>query len=293
MTDIIPLKLQDDTASVLERGTVAINVLANDQGTGLQIIGYSDASGATLTQDSSHNLVYTADAQKFFTLTPGHTMTDVITYQVQDVTGAVSTAHAVVTIGGAPNSPDIYGTRKADVLIGTDGDEVIYAGKGGDAVLAQGGADTIYGGDGKDILFGGDGDDLVVGGGGSDTLWGNYGDDTLVGGKGADNFAFEDFWGQDIVLGFDPKKDTIQLPAVYYTNWKQVLADAKEVFYYAPASEHGAADHDDHDNPSDHDRPVLHENLVITTAGHDGNTYTITLVDVDMRSLHSSNFVFI
>ena len=66
MTDIIPLKLQDDTASVLERGTVAINVLANDQGTGLQIIGYSDASGATLTQDSSHNLVYTADAQKFF-----------------------------------------------------------------------------------------------------------------------------------------------------------------------------------------------------------------------------------
>lgn len=42
---------------------------------------------------------------------------------------------------------------------------------------------------------------------------GGTGDDTVGGGAGADLFVFEDGHGQDVVMGFDPVADRLQLDA--------------------------------------------------------------------------------
>ncbi|MDT8344543.1 MAG: choice-of-anchor I family protein [Thermohalobaculum sp.] len=81
---------------------------------------------------------------------------------------------------------EIEGTRRADTIAGSIGDDLIAGGNGADRIDGRGGDDEIRGGNGADDIFGGAGDDAIFGGNGRDRLSGGLGDDTLRGGNGAD-----------------------------------------------------------------------------------------------------------
>jgi outer membrane protein assembly factor BamB len=71
----------------------------------------------------------------------------------------------------------IVGSRRADVLHGTDHSDVICGLGGPDRLYAEGGDDVLIGGAGNDILVGRDGDDMLLGGLGADQGAGGRGDD--------------------------------------------------------------------------------------------------------------------
>lgn len=260
------IQVGDDAAAVLVGGVVSVDVLANDIGDGLQIVSFKSHSGSDIYQNADGELVYVADADRFEHLAAGKTMTDVVTYEVKDAQGHTAHGELKVTVTGADPATEIVGTRHGELLMGTDGADRIFARGGDDIVAAGAGDDLVYGGSGKDQLFGGDGADTIVGGGGADYLSGDYGNDLLIGGKGPDTYAFDDFWGNDVVVGFDPKKDIIQLPQVYFASLADVLAAARD---------------------------DGHGNLVISTPSHAGEIDTITLMGVSAKSLRASDFVFI
>lgn len=86
----------------------------------------------------------------------------------------------------APPPEPIIGTRRADFLTGTEGDDVIEGRGGADTIFGLLGDDQILGGRGNDLVKGDAGDDNINGQGGSDVLFGGDGFDTISGGRGAD-----------------------------------------------------------------------------------------------------------
>lgn len=90
----------------------------------------------------------------------------------------------------------------------------VQMGGGRDTVLGLNGADVVNGGDGDDSLSGRGGNDDLQGGNGNDTLTGGAGNDTLTGGAGADVLVFADGFGADVVRGFVPGEDVIDLSAM-------------------------------------------------------------------------------
>jgi Ca2+-binding RTX toxin-like protein len=91
----------------------------------------------------------------------------------------------------------IYGTNKADVLLGdrndntvfgNNADDVLRGGTGHDVLYGENGADLIYGGGGKDRLYGGNQHDILYGEGGDDLLDGGNGDDILIDTLGNNTF---------------------------------------------------------------------------------------------------------
>ena len=80
----------------------------------------------------------------------------------------------------------VSGTKKNDILTGTDRLDIIFGEKGDDVLDGRGGNDFLFGGKGNDQLYGGDGNDLLFGGKGKDQLFGGDGNDKLFGGKGND-----------------------------------------------------------------------------------------------------------
>jgi Ca2+-binding RTX toxin-like protein len=81
----------------------------------------------------------------------------------------------------------VIGTREAERLRGTHGDDVIVTGGGGDRVLGLRGDDLICGGGGADLIRGGGGDDTLRGGPGKDELRGGHGSNECRGGRGPDD----------------------------------------------------------------------------------------------------------
>ena len=84
----------------------------------------------------------------------------------------------------------MFGSRDADLLVGSDSDDVMRGG---------GGADDLSGGDGNDRLLAGRSDDVVLGGLGQDRIWGHRGNDDLRGEAGEDRI-FGGF-GNDQIRG--------------------------------------------------------------------------------------------
>jgi len=81
---------------------------------------------------------------------------------------------------------NLRGTRKADVLDGSNFDDVIKGLARNDLINGHDGNDLLNGGKGADIINGGMGDDYILGGRGHDQLFGDEGNDILHGGKGND-----------------------------------------------------------------------------------------------------------
>ena len=72
---------------------------------------------------------------------------------------------------------------RADLIIGSEGDDSVEGGAGDDTIRGLGGDDNL---DGTARTGGASGDDRIEGGAGDDRLFGGDGDDTLEGGPGAD-----------------------------------------------------------------------------------------------------------
>jgi RTX calcium-binding nonapeptide repeat (4 copies) len=115
------------------------------------------------------------------------------------------------------------------------------------------------------VLTGGAGNDVLAGHAGNDTLTGGPGNDILYGqdhyGPGGSNtFVFGPGFGQDRVMDFQAGQDTLQFSPSLLTSFAGAMADARQV---------GAS-------------------TVITVDPND----SVTLVNVNMSSLTSSNFHF-
>ncbi len=95
-------------------------------------------------------------------------------------------AARLAKFGNADDAEDLIGTRRDDLLQGTDGNDEIEGERGDDSLLGGAGNDELEGGRGDDLLQGGDGKDELDGGRGDDELFGGDGRDELEGGRGDD-----------------------------------------------------------------------------------------------------------
>ncbi len=102
----------------------------------------------------------------------------------------------------------IFGTARADSLVGEEGRDLIFGYQGDDTLAAFGGNDTLYGGAGNDrldvylgnnLLYGGKGNDELVADAGNDNLFGGQGNDLLSGYDGNDFLSGDS--GNDTLLG--------------------------------------------------------------------------------------------
>lgn len=101
----------------------------------------------------------------------------------------------------------IQGTRHADRLVGTPGNDVFYARGGDDVIIGRGGRDVVYGGPGDDLVLGGRGSDRLFGGPGRDRIVGGRGNDVLVGNSGRD--VLKGDRGDDVLRGADRARDRV------------------------------------------------------------------------------------
>lgn len=116
-------------------------------------------------------------------------------------------------VSGGDDNDNIYGGSGHDDLSGDGGNDFISGGSGHDSVDGGMGDDLLHGGSGNDIITGGDGDDFITGARGHDVIEGGAGNDTLFGGWGVDTFVFGAGDGHDVILGFRPGQDKIDLSA--------------------------------------------------------------------------------
>jgi VCBS repeat-containing protein len=210
---------QGDTATVVEKAAVTIDVLANDTDVDagdVKSIASVDGSSALGGSVAIVNgkVVYTANADSFDLLTQGQSVTDSFTYSMKDASGAVSSATVSVKVMGAADGANILGTVKSDILTGTALDEAIYGSNGDDVISGMGGSDHLFGENGEDTLNGGSGIDFLDGGNGKDILIGGKGSDFLTGGEGNDVFVFgKDGTSKDVdvITDFKVGNDSIQL----------------------------------------------------------------------------------
>ena len=86
-----------------------------------------------------------------------------------------------------PRADVILGTPGEDEIRSGGGDDVICAGDGEDLVNAGAGADLVEGGGARDLVHGGDGADSIRGGEGDDILEGDLGNDLVQGDQGNDD----------------------------------------------------------------------------------------------------------
>lgn len=180
----------DDTASVIEYGAVAGNVLSGagadydgdgDTMTVAQVLAISGSFGPgaavvglfgtlTLLIDGSYS--YVADHSE--TLAAGQSGLDVFTYTVSDDKGATDTATLSIIVSGTnngtPGNDHLLGTAAAESFFGYAGDDTIDAGAGHDVLDGGAGSDVLIGGDGNDRFCLGSDNDAVIDTSGTDTI---------------------------------------------------------------------------------------------------------------------------
>ncbi len=254
-------------AATIAAATLLANDIDADADT-LDILSVQDAEHGTVALDDDGNVVFTpedgftGEASFTYTVSDGRGGTDTASVTV---TVEEADPHEDWTVGtpgndklkgsffeenrifGDDGDDDIRGGLFADELEGGEGDDDLDGGFGddrldggeGDDMLAGGfGNDTLAGGEGDDALDGGFGRDLLEGGAGNDrldggwcrdTLDGGEGDDMLTGGRGDDTFVFAENSGADIVTDFDAGSDVIDLSALGFGDFDDVLAALEEI----------------------------------------------------------------
>jgi Ca2+-binding RTX toxin-like protein len=101
-----------------------------------------------------------------------------------------------------------------------DGRFTIHGGAGKDVLTGGGKGDHLYGNGGRDTIDGGAGNDTLSGGAGRDVLIGGAGRDTFLYGGAAESSGLE----FDIILGFDPKEDKIDLHSTV-SGWTGLITE--------------------------------------------------------------------
>lgn len=176
-----------------------------------------------------------------------------VTWQASETPGGVTNVFTVSYPGDSVNTLD-----------GGDGNDVLIGGAAAETLNGGLGDDELQGGGGDDALRGDAGDDRLIGGDGADTLTGGAGDDVLTGDAGSDTFVFATGSGADTVQDFVAgmaTDDVLDVGGLGYATAAEILADAVQ----------SGVD------------------TVITTAGGD----SITLVGVNVGSLHEDDFLFV
>ena len=95
--------------------------------------------------------------------------------------------------------PPIFGTEKADVLRGGNGNDLIFGFGGNDKIDGSNGDDCLVGGFGNDKIDGSNGNDVILGNEGNDILDGSNGNDLIKGGAGDDKIYGSN--GDDLLYG--------------------------------------------------------------------------------------------
>jgi Ca2+-binding RTX toxin-like protein len=234
-----------------------------------------------------------------------------------DTYGTRDTLHSIERVRGTDLGDSITGNGSNNLLDAGGGDDILDGGNGDDVLWGGFGVDVIKGGNGNDTIVGGRGNDTIIGGRGTDTLdygsengwrsvsvhlgtgfaedtWGDLdtlslkknetvenvigtalgdwihgsalanvltggaGDDTLTGGGGKDTFVFATGHGNDRINDFS-LDDTLDLRGTGLVDLQAVLDGAVGV------------------------------DLGVELHTGDG---TITLVDVNITSLATLNYLF-
>lgn len=176
----------NDTASMLERDILRVDVLAND---------YDPEGDNRLTLESAKlvsgnaAVSVTEDGQiiildKSSGIGSGSETSLKIEYQVSDGFDFVMGTLEVTVDGVTDRGDHLYGTRGADVMRGSNVAEIFHGKGGGDEIQGDNGKDVIFGNGGNDELEGNEGNDVIIGGRGNDNLSGGDGDDAYIISKG-------------------------------------------------------------------------------------------------------------
>ncbi|MEH2401731.1 DUF4347 domain-containing protein [Nostoc sp.] len=116
--------------------------------------------------------------------------------------------------------------NSADVINGQEGDDYINGLSGNDLLRGGTGNDTLVGSAGDDILIGGKGSNNLSGGAGNDILLvGDYDadyssddqeqNDILYGGSGNDQFIYQSYSTNNIIIDFNQSEDKLVLTNVF------------------------------------------------------------------------------
>lgn len=218
------------TAEDVARGYIDITVPTSGDGHYLAWVRVTDDSGSASYPVALDFTVQTATGQVLAAQHPGDvvigtagadtlTATDSATLFGGDGNDSISGGSGFNRINGNQGDDTIAGhSTVGDWLSGGQGNDLISAGGGANIVNGNKGDDTLIGGSGHDVLRGGQGADSIVAGSAGSWISGDLGDDTIQAGAGADIiFTFQGA-GADVVLGFDPIHDQVQVDrGVLYT----------------------------------------------------------------------------
>ena len=115
------------------------------------------------------------------------------------------------TLNGGADDDTLLGENGRDLLNGETGFDILVGGNGRDTLDGGADDDTLLGENGRDSLTGGTGDDFLSGDNSKDTLDGGAGSDTLVGGDRGDIFVLRSGEGEDTIVDFQVRIDSIGL----------------------------------------------------------------------------------
>jgi len=174
----------DTDVTIGEWQSLAVDVLndASDiDGDALSLLSL-DTTGTQGSVAIVDGEIFYDPADAFDTLASGASATEMLSYIVRDIHGAIDSATLKVTIEGFDNvdgtaGPDTLdaGTGN-DTLSGLGGDDVLLAGPGNDLLEGCAGVDLLYGGNGVvadgqgDVFVFADGDAVADGLGNHDTI---------------------------------------------------------------------------------------------------------------------------
>ena len=165
---------------------------------------------------------------------------------------------------GEDGNDRVFGGNDQDLIDGGAGSDIGRGGNGDDILNGGADGDVLFGGTGRDTVNGDGGDDVIFGRGGFDILNGGAGDDLLEGGLQADQFIFEDGFGNDTITDFASLNNAERIH----------LSDVTEIT-------------DFQDLIDNHMSQVGADVLI-----DDGLGNTITLLGVQLSDLDAVDFVF-
>ncbi|MBQ9619380.1 MAG: hypothetical protein IJR44_02700, partial [Neisseriaceae bacterium] len=105
------------------------------------------------------------------------------------------------------NNNDIIAYYSDDTIHIFDGNHTIDARGGNDTIIIQNGQNQIDAGDGNDTIVLMGGNNRAYGGDGDDVIMAGRGEDLLEGGIGSDRYIFQQNFGKDTVLNFNPNQE--------------------------------------------------------------------------------------